>query len=292
MKKGLILLNAYASMKAVSGQAARLQQELAQRGVTTHILRNGQLPVEITAAGEIRAQTQADFVIYLDKDPYTSLMLEKAGLRLFNRHEAIQICDDKLATFIRLAGAGIPMPRTLPAPLCYYPGTPVDPAFLDRIADTLGYPLVVKECLGSLGAQVYRADDREGLEHIVGTVDNRRHLYQQYVAHSAGRDIRVIVIGGRAVAAMRRVSDTDFRSNIELGGRGEPIDLPAEVAALAEKAATLLELDYAGVDVLFGPDGYLLCEVNSNAFFEGIEAVTGHNVAGDYADHIVRCIGC
>lgn len=291
MKKGLILVNAYADLKAASSQARRLKEELEKRGVETDILRNGQLSLSVDREGNIRAQAHPySFCIYLDKDKYASALLEKTGLRLFNPHDGIQVCDDKMETCIRLSGHGIPMPKTIPAPLCYYPGTQPWEEFLLDVEKQLGLPLVVKESYGSLGGQVYLVRDHKELVETEVRLQGKHHLYQEFIAESAGRDIRVIVAGGKAVGAMKRVSDKDFRSNIELGGHGEVIDLPAEVAALCEKTARVLDLDYCGVDVLFGNDGYLICEVNSNAFFEGIEAVTGLNIAGAYVDHILSTV--
>ena len=113
------------------------------------------------------------------------------------------------------------------------------------------------------------------------------HFYQRFVGEK-GRDIRVIVIGGKAVAAMERIAKGDeFRSNVELGGQTKQIELPKEYQETAELAAKTLKLDYCGVDLLKG-ETPVVCEVNSNAFFEGIEGVTGINVAKLYAEHIVR----
>ncbi len=155
----------------------------------------------------------------------------------------------------------------------------------------LGYPLIVKECYGSLGKGVYKADDRASLEKIAEAVKLKPHIFQKFIAESAGTDIRVIVIGGKPVAAMRRVSDGDFRSNLELGGKGEKFDCPAHMADLCAKTSEILGLDYCGIDVLARNDGYCICEVNSNAFFGGIERVTGVNVARLYARHICKEIG-
>ena len=97
----------------------------------------------------------------------------------------------------------------------------------------------------------------------------------------------MIVIGGKSVAAMERVAqEGEFRSNVELGGKGRVITLSETYAETAEKAAQVLGLDYCGVDILETENG-LICEVNSNAFFEGIESVTGVNVARAYAKHIL-----
>jgi len=289
--KALILINAYAHMHAVNSQVRRLREELERQGVEVDIRRNGTLAAAVREDGHSRiAVEDYAFCIYLDKDPYAAQMMEQQGLRLFNPHDGIQVCDDKMETFLRLANRGIPMPHTIPAPLCYYPDTPIQQEWLDEVADRLGLPLIVKECNGSLGAQVYLVTTRDALYATAARLQGKRHLYQRFVAPSAGRDLRVIVVGGKAVAAMERVSDTDFRSNIELGGHGEKVDLSADAARICEDAATALGLDYCGVDLLFGERGFLLCEVNSNAFFEGVEATTHVNVAAAYVQHILASL--
>ena len=115
---------------------------------------------------------------------------------------------------------------------------------------------------------------------------------QKMITTSIGRDIRVIVIGKKVFACMERVSKTDFRSNIELGGEGKPFDLPISFVDVAEKVATLLDLDYCGIDILIGENNEpIVCEVNSNAFFGGIESVTNKNVAKAYAEYILNRSG-
>ena len=92
---------------------------------------------------------------------------------------------------------------------------------------------------------------------------------------------------------MRRIAcDGEFRSNIELGGVGKKVDPPKEYLVAAEKAAKILGLDYCGVDLLETKEGPVLCEVNSNAFFEGFEKVTGQDVATAYANYIVAKMRC
>ena len=277
--KILILINAYANMRAVNSQVRRLREELEKRGVEVDVRRNGSIPCYVDGEGNCRVAVE-DYAccIYLDKDKYTSAMMERQGLRLFNSHESIQICDDKMETFIRLSQKGIPMPLTIPAPLCYYPGVPVQQERLDAVAQQLGFPLIVKECAGSLGAQVYLIPDHQSLYEMDAKLQGTPHLYQQFIAASAGQDIRVIVVGGDALFLSGKDSQI---------GRGEPIDLPPQAAALCCQAAAALGLDYCGVDVLFGEQGFLLCEVNSNAFFEGVEQTTGINVAAHYANYIL-----
>jgi RimK family alpha-L-glutamate ligase len=163
--------------------------------------------------------------------------------------------------------------------------------FLEKIAKELKFPIVVKKSYGSFGAGVLLARNAEELYAAAHECLHVPHFYQEYVAESAGRDVRVIVVGGKAIAAMERVAQAgEFRSNVELGGKGKKIALSAEYAKTAECAAQALGLDYCGVDLLEGSQGAVVCEVNSNAFFEGLEKTTGVNVARAYAEYIVRTL--
>lgn len=291
MKKCLILINAYSRLKSSLNQSERLKEELGKLGVEADIRPNDFFAAQIDGLGNIKTKTEGyDFCIYLDKDKYISHMLEKSGLRLFNSHAAIEVCDDKMLTSIALANNKIPMPKTLAGLLCYDEGAEIAESTFKSIEKELGYPVVIKTSFGSLGKGVFKADSREELIKIANNLKCTPHLYQQFVKSSAGRDIRVIVIGGKLVASMLRSSDTDFRSNLELGGRAEAFTPPQELISLCERTAKLLKLDYCGIDVLFGEEGYSICEVNSNAFFGGIEQVTGVNVAKLYAEHILASL--
>ena len=106
-----------------------------------------------------------------------------------------------------------------------------------------------------------------------------------------GVDVRVIVIGGKTVAAMQRSNENDFRANVARGGSTKRIDLPESFKMVAEACAEILGLDYCGVDLLYGDNGEpYVCEVNSNAFFDGIESSTGVNVAAAYVDYVIKTI--
>lgn len=287
--KGVILTNAYKDIPQTRSQCVRLKEELEKLHVSIDIMRNDFFAANITSGGDIASKLSGyDFCIYLDKDKYISYMLEKAGIRLFNSARAIELCDDKMTTALALSNSGIPMPKTLPGLLCYDESAPLNEQALRIVEEELGYPVIVKSSFGSMGTGVFKAENFEELKGAASALKMQPHLFQQYIAESAGRDIRVIVIGGKAVAAMERISGGDFRSNIAIGGRGLKIDMPVQVKEMAEKAAALLNLDYCGADILFGKEGFYLCEVNSNAFFDGIEAATGVNIAKLYANHIAK----
>lgn len=104
-------------------------------------------------------------------------------------------------------------------------------------------------------------------------------ILQHYVRASHGRDVRVLVVGGRVVAAMERRSMTGgFKSNVSLGGVGVAYNPPPEMAELAVQAADVLGLDVTGIDILFDEDGYRICEANSAPGFQGLERASGMDV--------------
>ena len=289
--QGLIIINGYPNGEKFYRQAERIAEELRFLGVETDVFRNGEIAAMIRSMGDVSAfmPKKYDFAVYLDKDKYLGRLLEKTGLRLFNGAAAVETCDDKFNTYLALQGAGVRLAESIPAPLCYTPNAKADETFLQTVANTLGFPLVMKTSYGSFGAGVELVADMPELLEVEQKNLYRPHFYQRYIAESSGRDIRVIVIGGKTVAAMERVARKgEFRSNIELGGSGKKIVLSPSYATLAERVAAVLGLDYCGVDVLITSDGGIVCEVNSNAFFEGLEKTTGVNVAKKYAEYIVK----
>ncbi len=288
MKKILILVNPYPNVEAETFQPRRLKEELKRLGASCEIVSNRYCAM--VRNGEIDLLLKEyDACVYFDKDKYTHRMLERKGMRLFNRADAVEVCDDKMTTCIALSGKGIAMPKTLPAPLCYNSNADMQ-SETQEIIDILGLPVVVKECYGSLGKQVYLAETAQELFDLVNNLKLKPHIYQQFIAESRGRDLRVICVGGEVVAAMKRTHEQDFRSNMALGGRGERVEVTEEVRILCRKISDTLQLDYCGIDLLLAKSGYLLCEVNSNAFFGGIEQVTGVNVAAWYAEYILNNI--
>ena len=281
----LILINAYSP--AVPRQALRLREELTLLGAKVEIERNNKIRALVNG-GDAEYSDPPRFCVYLDKDKYIAHILEKTGVRLFNRAQAIEDCDDKMTTHIRLAGLGIPMPKTIPGLLCY-DDSPLDDNAVDEAAQKLGYPVIVKLSYGSMGKSVFKADDRAELIQIANKVKPYPHLFQQYAEKSHGKDLRVIVIGGKVLGGILRTSNGDFRSNVGLGGKAVQADVPEQIQKLALAAAAELGLDYCGMDFLLG-DTPLLCEVNSNAFFDAFEQATGINVAKAYAEHILNGI--
>ncbi|WP_164101213.1 30S ribosomal protein S6--L-glutamate ligase [Candidatus Laterigemmans baculatus] len=157
---------------------------------------------------------------------------------------------------------------------------------IDRVG---GSPVVIKLLEGTQGIGVILADSVRIAEAIIETLQSTKQnvLLQKFVAESKGRDIRALVVGDRVVAAMRRVAqDHEFRSNVHRGGKTEAIQLDDEYAETAVRAAQILGLRVAGVDMLEGAEGPQVMEVNSSPGIEGIEGATKLDVAGAIVDYI------
>lgn len=288
-KRGLIVKNPYFSSTAVENQVSRLREEFIALGAEVDI-RDNDLSLYVTDGRIDKERFGYDFVIYLDKDKYALKAIENSDIPVFNDYRSVTVCDDKALTALALAGENVPMPETVFAPLCYNEATPIDSSRLDAVENRLGYPMIVKECYGSRGAAVYLVNDRRELDEVWSKLKTTPHLYQKFIEESRGRDLRVIVVGNEVLGGMMRKNDSDFRSNIAIGGKGYKYEPSEELKALSLKITSRLGLAYAGIDYLFGNDGWLLCEVNSNAFFEGFEKTTEVNVAAAYARYVMSVI--
>ena len=232
-----------------------------------------------------------DFVIFWDKDEVLAWMLESKGLRLFNSARAITDCDNKALTYARLLAAGIPTPQTIPVPVTYERVGYTDFTFLEHVGEILGFPMIVKECYGSFGAQVYLVHDLSECRKLLSEKAGTPMLFQKFLSHTAGRDVRIYMVGGEMAAAIERKNPSDFRANVAAGGQAAAYRPNTQEAAIARAACMCLHLDFGGVDLLWDERGRpLVCEVNSNAHFQGIADATGVHVEEWILDWILRAV--
>lgn len=282
MLHGWLIGNGFMKSAAFERLYAALETAASERGV----LLTRRFNDEFCPFSGAPLQDAPDFVLFWDKDVRLARQMERQGLRLFNSAESIALCDDKTLTYLALQGA-VPMPDTILAPLTftdYGAGR-----FLDRVAERLSYPYVMKEGLGSFGQQVYLIRKKEEALALLNRIGEKPVLFQKFIRESAGRDVRVYVVGGRCIASMERHSLTgDFRANIGGGGTAFPHALSAEEERLALLCAERLGLTFGGVDLLFSKQGPLLCEVNSNAHFTALSALTGVNPADEIIQEVKR----
>jgi ribosomal protein S6--L-glutamate ligase len=198
-----------------------------------------------------------------------------------NTANGITNSRDKLRATQIMSRHGIAMPPT---------------AFVRNRADVIpaiervgGAPVVIKLLEGTQGIGVILAHEIKTAEAIIETLQSTRQnvLIQSFIKESRGRDIRALVVGDRVVAAMRRTAKGDeFRSNVHRGGSVERVELDEEYERTAVRAAQIMGLKVAGVDMLEGDEGPLVMEVNSSPGLEGIETATNLDVAGAIIDYI------
>ena len=251
--------------------------------------------LEIKTASDISLEVgkkiveKPEFAIFWDKDIYLAQRLEEQGLRLFNTAKAVELCDNKILMYQALANSNITIPRTFIAPKTFEGLNYPKRDFVNNVIKEIGLPLVIKEAYGSFGEQVYLAKSLEEVNKIIDQIGYKDFLMQEYIASSKGRDIRINIVGNKAIVSMLRENKNDFRSNISNGGTGSKFEPKPEYLELAVKASKALGLDFAGVDVMFGPNNEpIICEVNSNPQFASTLRYTGVNLAEVIADYILN----
>ena len=207
--------------------------------------------------------------------------LENRGLRVVNSPRSIERSVDKFYTTTLLHDAGLLVPETV---VC------------ERVEDAMAAvrsmgDVVIKPIFGSLGHGMVRVSDPDVALRVVRALDQIRSVFyvQRAIDHS-GRDLRVFVVGGRALGAIeRRAPAGEWRTNVAIGGSATAVDISPEVERVALRAAAAVGADYAGVDVLPARDGALyVLEVNGIPGWEGLQQATGRDVAAAIVEHLER----
>lgn len=290
---GWIVYNGALRITKIEKLVERLSNRAAEKGMTLELVKNNELLPSYGPKGEASLKTlkplqKPEFIIFWDKDIFLAKHLEMMGFKLFNSREAIEICDNKSLTQLKLANLGIPMPKTLVGPFVFHKQNLSD-AYIHHVFETLGPSVILKESHGSFGMQVYKVDSPEAFREKVETIGNNAFIMQEYIETTYGRDVRVNIIGNKIVGAMKRQSTEDFRANITLGGVGEVVQLTTHQEQLALSAHRALGLDFSGIDLLFGEnDAPILCEVNSNVNYLSYEDLSGIDFSGLLVDYITE----
>ena len=213
--------------------------------------------------------------------------LERLGVILINGSDAIDNVKDKLYTQQVLGESNLPVPKTLLVK---------HPINVEFVENNIGYPSIIKTLSGSFGAGVFLCENRKQLQQLLKMAEITKPSYniiiQEFIKESHGKDLRVLVVNGKVVGCMMRQSvDDDFRANITRGGEGIPYQIDDDIEWLGGESSRLLNLDIAGVDLLFDKDGYRICEVNSSPGFEGMDKFCKTNVAEQIVTYVKHKIG-
>ena len=200
-----------------------------------------------------------------------------------NESVAISRSRDKLRSLQLLARRGIGLPVTGYAHATQYTQDLIDLAG--------GAPLVIKLLEGTQGIGVVMAETNNAAESVIQAFKGLKQniLVQEFIKEAGAKDIRCFVVGGKVIASMMRTGrDGDFRSNIHRGGKAEKVKITPEERSTAVRAAKIMGLNVAGVDILRSNHGPVVMEVNSSPGLEGIEKATGIDVAEKVIEFIEK----
>ncbi|MBO9627491.1 MAG: RimK family alpha-L-glutamate ligase [Microbacterium sp.] len=272
----------------------RLRAAALNRGHNVKVLNTLRFAIDLTADEpdlHYRGRQLSDYDAILPRIGNSITYFGTAVVRQFeqmdvytpNTANGISSARDKLRANQILSRHNIAMPPTA----FVRNRADVRPA-IERVG---GAPVVIKLLEGTQGIGVILAPQVKVAEAIIETLHSTKQnvLIQKFIAESRGRDIRALVVGDRVVAAMRRSAAGDeFRSNVHRGGSVESVTLDPVYEQTAVRAAQIMGLRVAGVDMLEGDDGPLVMEVNSSPGLQGIEQATGLDVAGAIVDYIAN----
>ncbi len=227
---------------------------------------------EITGVDAIIPRIGASITFY---GTAVARQFEMMGVYSINESVAISRSRDKLRSMQLLARKGIGLPVTGFAHSTRYTKDLIDLAG--------GAPLVIKLLEGTQGIGVVLAETNKAAESVIEAFRGLKEniLVQEFIKEAGGADIRCFVIGDKVVAAMKRQGkEGEFRSNLHRGGSASIVKLTPEERSTAVRAAKIMGLNVAGVDLLRSNHGPVVMEVNSSPGLEGIEKATGKDVAG------------
>ncbi len=278
-------------IEAASAEAFEIRRFLAEgreMGVDVKVFHPEQFDLLVTADDRESVLIDGnlmplpDFVIprtYVIDTGYFALavirQLERLGVRVYNNSACIEMVADKLHTHQILIESDLPTPTTMLAKF------PID---VDLVENTIGFPVVVKTLLGVNGTGVFLMEDRKAFEDLMDLIaetnPNIQLIFQKFIAKSRGRDIRLFVLNGRVIASMeRRAKDGGFKANFSQGGSVSEFHPDEKAIDIAIKTAEVLNIQIAGIDLLYADDGYTVCEANTFPGFKGLEsACEGLNV--------------
>jgi tetrahydromethanopterin:alpha-L-glutamate ligase len=207
-------------------------------------------------------------------------LLEQAGHPIVNSTAGLSLSESKSQTTYRLREAGLPVPRTL---------VTQDLAEAEDAVKTFG-AAVIKPLYGSFGVGIERiAPDMDGLLRIF--MDMHRIAYIQEYIPNEGRDIRAFVVGDDVPAAMYRVAGNgNWKTNVFQGSSCQACELSSELREMCLEAAQIVGLDYTGVDVMEGPDGPVILELNGAPSWHGLSETTDRNMAVDVIRHVLKLL--
>lgn len=221
-----------------------------------------------------------DFVINRSRDSIIGAHFELMGCKVFNSSHVTEICNNKAKTHQIINGKGVQSVKTLLCNQKYFSIDQVD----------LPYPIILKSVSGHGGDEVYKLDSRDKLKDALSTLNTQEFILQE-ICSNPGKDIRVFVIGKEIIAAVKRYSNTSFKSNFSLGGESQRYELKQHEREIVQTIIHTLNFDFVGIDfILDKNDGFLFNEiedvVGTRTLYKNYEI----DIVKKYLEYIKTCL--
>ncbi|MEA5108717.1 MAG: RimK family alpha-L-glutamate ligase [Sphaerochaeta associata] len=216
-------------------------------------------------------------VFFRGYDLQLSRWFEKRGIRVINSSNAMASCKDKWATYKLVLETNIPQPLTIVSKPTHS---------FSQVSSIVGSPFIAKDRYGMKGQGVYLIDSEtmfDSLQPITGDFSN--YLFQEYVSSSHGKDCRVYIAGDTIIGAILRNNQNDFRANISQGGTFSDYPISAALREASLEISRVLGAEVVAIDFLFGENGFVFCEANTNAGFHSFNKL-GYQTTSVIMDYI------
>lgn len=231
-----------------------------------------ELELVISDGDEIDAT--ADFAIVRTINPSLNAHVESLGIPTFNNAKTARIANDKWQTYLFLRDVGIPCMRT------------VKPQTAEEAIRSFPYPFVLKTVDGHGGSEVFLADNEQKCKELFYKIGAKRLIVQD-LCSEPGVDMRVYMLGGRVLAAAKRTSLSDFRSNFSLGGKAEIVDVPNEIQGILVTVTEALGCDFVGIDFIRHNGEWVLNEIEDVVGTRMLYSLTDLDAARLYTEYII-----
>ncbi|MBD3354030.1 MAG: RimK family alpha-L-glutamate ligase [Candidatus Lokiarchaeota archaeon] len=289
MKIGVIL-------NRVNFEEKEIIIKLKERGHKVIQFNNQRLKLNFNALfnNEVNDFSDVDIVLQrslsLVRGLYSSAVLESAGIKVINDYNSLHICGDKILTSLKLFENNIPTPKS---GIAFKKNSS-----LELIEELTGYPSIIKPPIGSWGRLIAKLDNKNMATAILEDRETMGHIFQKvfyiqdYIGpdqrpEDAPTDIRVIFLGGKCVAAMGRITQSDdFRSNIALGAKGIPLKIDNEMESICKKIADSVGGEFLGIDLMQTKKGYTCLEVNGCPQFKGMSKASNLDIAQQFIEYL------
>lgn len=229
----------------------------------------------VVCDGNYAPEEKPDFAIVRTINPRINEHLERLGVPTFNNAKTSRIANDKWQTYLLAKEVGIPVMDTK------------KPTSLQSAVDSFPYPFIVKAVDGHGGSEVFSVKDEEECREVISRLGLHRIITQKKCSE-VGVDMRVYMLGGEILAAAKRTSHSDFRSNFSLGGSAEIVDVPDEIKGILKTVYGSLKCDFVGVDFIRHGGKWILNEIEDVVGTRMLYSLTDMDAAKIYVEHVIK----